>query len=91
MEFGILEIMVTDMILFHSSQGLLDYMKEYFHKRNFIPHTNTRSFFILETILTPFNEVATEINTELLDRMQEQISVLFKEDTAEVEDPTLQE
>ena len=69
MEFGILEIIVTDMILFHSSQSLLDYMKEYFHKRNFITHTNTRRFFILEAILTPFNEVATEINAELLDRM----------------------
>lgn len=31
------------------------------------------------------------MNAKLLDHMQKQISVLFKEDTTEVEDPTLQE
>lgn len=61
------------------------------------PHAEMRTaqcnpdFFRSRGILTPFNEVSTEMNKELLGWMQGELHNLFGEHTAEVEDPSLQE
>ena len=48
-------------------------------------------FFRSRAILTSFNEVATEMNSELLHCMHGEEHLRFAENTADVEDPTLQE
>ena len=48
-------------------------------------------FFRSRAILTPFNDVAMEMNSELLNRMHADIHLRLVENTADVQDPTLQE
>ena len=54
-----------------------------------ITHDNSE-FFCFCAILTSFNNVATEINTELLHQMHGEEHLRFAKNTAEVEDSTLQ-
>ena len=52
-------------------------------------HCNPEFFCSCE-ILTPFNEISMEMNKQILDWMQRELYKLFGENTAEVEDSTLQ-
>lgn len=65
------------------------YERVFLHAEMRIAQCNPE-FFRSRGILTPFNEVYMEMNKELLRWMQGELHKLFGENTAEVEDPTLQ-